>query len=123
MDIVIHTTDDTSESTMYAKYTYGSLTVGVSLNDWEHTDASSDQETTSFGISYTVTDEISVSYGQDTIDNNTDGADVEVDGITASYTSGGMTVSAKMQSMDDGNFATATNNDLDYWALGFSFAF
>jgi len=34
-----------------------------------------------------------------------------------------MTISAAMQSMDDGNFATGTNNDVDYWALGASFAF
>ena len=48
---------------------------------------------------------------------------MEIEGFSASYTSGGMTVSAAMQSMDDGDFATGANNDIDYWALGFSFAF
>jgi outer membrane protein OmpU len=119
------TVGSTREQTfMGAEYVYGSVTVGVSHNDWEHTTASSDQETTSFGISYTVTDSISVSYGQDTIENNTDTADVEVDGITASYTSGGMTVSAKKIKADnvDGS-STGTNNNNEMFQLSASFAF
>jgi outer membrane protein OmpU len=109
---------------MGAAYVYGPITVGVSHNDWDHTTSSSDQETTSFGISYTLTDSISVSYGQETIDNNTDAADVEVDGITASYTSGGMTVSAKNIKADnvDGS-STSANNNNEMWQLSASFAF
>jgi hypothetical protein len=34
-----------------------------------------------------------------------------------------MTITGKMQSLDNGNFATGTTNDADYWALGASFAF
>jgi len=109
---------------MGAAYVYGPITVGVSHNDWDHTTSSSDQETTSFGISYTLTDSISVSYGQETIDNNTDAADVEVDGISASYTSGGMTVSAKNIKADnvDGS-STSANNNNEMWQLSASFAF
>jgi outer membrane protein OmpU len=119
------TVGTTQEQTfMGASYVYGSLTVGVSHNDWEHTTASSDQETTSFGISYTLTDSMSVTYGQDTIDNNTDTADVEVTGITASYTSGGMTVAAKNVKADnvDGS-STGVNNNNEMWQLSASFAF
>ena len=99
----------------------------VSYSDMENAVSANanalDRESTSYALSYTVSDELSLTYGSETHDQGSTSVDMEVEGFSASYTSGGMTVSAAMQSMDDGNFATATNNDLDYWALGFSFAF
>ena len=94
------------------------------MNEYDHTTAANDQEITSFGLSYTVSDAISVSYGVETIENNLDTADVEVDGVTASYTSGGMTVSAKAIGADnvDGS-STGVNNNNEMWKLSASFAF
>ena len=109
---------------MKASYVYGSITASISSSEYDHTTAANDQEVKSFGLSYTVTDDISVSYGQDKIENNTDTADIEVDGITASYTSGGMTVSAKRVNADnvDGS-STGVNNDRSMFKLAASFAF
>jgi outer membrane protein OmpU len=106
------------------EYAYGPVTVGYSHNDYDHTTAARDQETASFGISYTLSDELSITYGQEDIDNNTDTADVEVSGITAAYTSGGMTVSAKAIDGDnvDGS-STGVNNNNEMWQLSASFAF
>ena len=115
---------DADYTTMKASYAYGSITAAISASEYDHTTAANDQEVKSFGLTYTVTDDISITYGQDKIENNTDTADVEVDGITASYTSGGMTVTAKSISADnvDGS-STGVNNDNSMFKLAASFAF
>ena len=111
-------------TTMKASYAYGSITAAISSSEYDHTTAANDQEVKSWGLTYTVTDDISVTYGVDTIENNTDTADVEVDGISASYTSGGMTVTAKKIGGDnvDGS-STGVNNTNEMFKLSASFAF
>ena len=112
------------QTVMKASYAYGPVTVGYSSNEIDLGTATTDKETTSWGVSYTVSESISVSYGQETIDlNNANGVDAEFEGITASYTSGGMTVSLTSQEATNINNLVGTNNDYDYWALGLSFAF
>jgi len=115
---------DIEQTVMSASYAFGPVTVGYSNNDYDHTTAANDQETTSYSIAYTVSDSISVSYGMTDIDNNGDTAEVEVTGVTASYTSGGMTISGTSVAADnvDGS-ATGTNNDNEFWKLAASFAF
>ena len=104
-------------------YVYGPVTATYSNSE---TDIESDTlsgETDSYALSYTISDELSVTYGSETHDQGDSSVDMEVEGVSVSYTSGGMTISGKMQSLDNGNFATGTTNDADYWALGASFAF
>jgi outer membrane protein OmpU len=119
------TIDKTADHTVMAlSYAYGSITASVSSSEYEHTDTTSDQDVTSWGLSYTVSDSISVSYGQDTIDNTGSTADIEVSGVVASYTSGGMTVSAKQISANNVDASsTGLNNDNETWQLSASFAF
>ena len=52
---------DADYTTMKASYVYGSITASVSASEYDHTTAANDQEVKSFGLSYTVTDDISVS--------------------------------------------------------------
>ena len=113
------------QTVMKASYAYGPVTVGYSSNEIDLGDATTDKETTSWGVSYTVSESISVSYGQETIDVNTSSSsvDAEYEGITASYTSGGMTVSLTSQEATNIDNTVDTDNDYDYWALGVSFAF
>jgi len=115
---------DIEQTVMSASYAIGPVTVGYSNNDYDHTLAANDQETESFSVAYTVSDSISVSYGMTDIDNSGDTAEVEVTGVTASYTSGGMTISGTSVAADnvDGS-ATGTNNDNEFWKLAASFAF
>jgi len=116
---------DGDQTVMKASYAYGPVTVGYSANEIDLGLATSDKETTSWGVSYTVSESISVSYGQETIDVNTSSSsvDAEYEGITASYTSGGMTVSLTSQEATNIDNTVDTDNDYDYWALGVSFAF
>jgi outer membrane protein OmpU len=113
-------------TTMSVEYVFEAMpiTVGISSSEYDHTTATNDQEVKSWGVTYTVTEDISISYGQEKIENNLDTADVETDGVTASYTSGGMTVTAKSIGADnvDGS-STGVNNNNEYWKLAASFAF
>jgi outer membrane protein OmpU len=110
-------------TTMKASYAIGSFTVAYSNNDYQSAVANKDQETTSYKVSYTVSDAISVTYGTDTIDIEGDNDDAEYERLTASYTSGGMTVTATQASSTDALHGTTDLEDRDYWSLGLSFAF
>ena len=115
---------DREQTIMKASYAYGPITVGYSNNDYDHTTAANDQETKSFNVAYTLTDSISIAYGEETIENNTDTSDVEVEGITATYTAGGMTLTAtSIEATNVDGSSTAVNNDNEYWKLAASFAF
>ena len=55
-------TNDTTDATaMKASYAYGPVTVAYSNYEYDAANTSADNETTSFKISYTVSDEISIS--------------------------------------------------------------
>jgi outer membrane protein OmpU len=113
------------QTVMKASYAYGPVTVGYSSNEIDLGTATSDKETTSWGVSYTVSEAISVSYGQETIEVNTSAAsvDAEYEGISVAYTSGGMTISVANQEATNTNNVVGTDNDFDYWSLGLAFAF
>jgi outer membrane protein OmpU len=96
----------------------------VSDNDMDNTSSALDQETKSHGISYTVTDAISVSYGEEKISRDGKSSDIEVEGMTGSYTSGGMTValsSIEASNVDHSN--SGVDNDNEFWKVSLSFAF
>ena len=125
-DIESGTASTSGDNTAYkASYAYGPVTVSYSDMEASVSAAANalDGTSTSYALSYTVSDELSVTYGSETHDQGDSSVDMEVEGVSVSYTSGGMTISRKMQSLDNGNFATGTTNDADYWALGASFAF
>ena len=119
-----NTTTENGDSTVLSlSYAYGPVTVAYSDMAYDIGTASSDVDTTAMKVSYTVTDELSVSYAQETIDRDGTTTDAEYEGITAAYTTGGMTISAGMYEADSANFTTATNEDYEKWTLGASFAF
>ena len=49
--------------------------------------------------------------------------DAKYSKATVSYTAGGMTLSANMQEMENGDYSTAASADEDYVGLSVSFAF
>ena len=105
-----------------ASYAYGPVTVSATNSDYDIAGTASDQETSSYAISYTVSDAISISYGQEEI-SKTGAVDAEFEGISASYTAGGMTVSAGMQEATNMANATGAAGTMDYWSLSLAFAF
>ena len=106
------------EQAMYAKYSYGSLTVGYQMSE---TDGSStDLEFTALGATYAITDDITIGYNQATIEKEGSANDQESTGLSASFTSGGMTIAGGMNSTD--NNANGTT-DVEGYEFNISFAF
>ena len=125
-DVNDHTSTGAGDnSVIKATYAYGPVTVGFSEmeHDENNTSGAGDITMTSYNISYTVSDDISVSYGTEESNKGSATTDLEVSGITASYTSGGMTLSLTMQELENGNWGTGSEEDMDFYALGASFAF
>jgi len=116
-------TTEADSTTMKASYAMGSFTAAYSVNDYSTAVANKDQETTSWKVSYTVSDAISIGYGQEVIDLENDAQDAEYDGFNASYTAGGMTLTANMQEATDALHGVTAAEDSEYWSLGLSFAF
>ena len=109
---------------MKVSYVYGSFTGTVSRSDYDVGTTTSDQETDSYAVSYSVTDELSITYGSETHESGTSGdQDAEITGISFSYTSGGMTLSGSMKDGENLSYTTATVEDREQWTLGASFAF
>jgi outer membrane protein OmpU len=114
---------DKDQTIMKASYAYGPVTVAVSNNDYNHTTSTSDQEVKSYSLAYTVTDAISVTYGVETIEKSGKSNDIDVEGVTASYTSGGMTVGLTSIEAENVDHATGADNDNEFWKVSLSFAF
>jgi len=108
-------------STMKASYAMGPITVAASNTEVDGSGNTNDREVTSYKIAYTVSENLSISYGTETFDKSTSSVDEEVEAISASYTSGGVTLSAtQYEAKGAGNVAAAKT---DKWSLGASFAF
>ena len=127
-DIESGTATTTGEQTaMKASYAYGPVTVAYSNSEYDVGTAAneaSEQEVSSYSVSYTVSDSLSVTYGTETITSGLAGSiDAEYEGLSAAYTAGGMTITAKRQEGDNISHVTSTNDNYDYWSLGLSFAF
>jgi outer membrane protein OmpU len=103
------------------KYVMGSFIVGYQANEIDSSAASSDKDFTAYGVSYAVSDDLSVSYNISEVDFEGGSNNQEATGISLSYTSGGVTMSASHHQVDNvGGTATADNTGYE---VNFSFAF
>ena len=118
-------TTNTDTTSIKASYAYGPVTIAYSDHESDSNTATSDQEATSFKLSYTISDALSVSYAEEEIDSNgsSETSDAEYSKIVASYTSGGMTISANYQEADNTSYTTAASEDYEYAGVSLSFAF
>jgi outer membrane protein OmpU len=122
---VVGTNDDTSgdNTVMKVSYAYGPVTATWSNLEHDEGAVANDMESSSWAVSYTITDELSVKYGTETHDKGDNTVDSEIDGVSFAYTSGGMTISGSMtdgKNLDNSNTVGA---DVEKWTLGASFAF
>ena len=111
------------DSTMYVKYAVGSVTAAYQTSESDAPTATDTDESTIWGISYAVTDSFSIAYNQTEIDLGSSTSDQESDGISASYTMGGITIAGAMNSTDNIAGSTATTADKDAYEMSISFAF
>jgi outer membrane protein OmpU len=79
---------------MKVSYVMGSFTGTISNLEHSTGTVASNSEASSYAVSYSVTDELSITYGSETFEPGTSGSqDADISGISFAYTSGGMTLS------------------------------
>jgi outer membrane protein OmpU len=105
-----------------AVYAMGPITVGYQTNESDSGTAAADEDFTAMGISYAVSDDLSVSYGMSTLDyESTTKEDQDSSAISVSFTAGGVAISASHQTTD--NTAGTSTADNKGYEVNFSFAF
>ena len=110
------------DSTMYVKYAFGPVTVGYQESESDAASATNSDESSTFGISYQVSDEFSVSYNTHEYNDGAWTSDEEYTGISASYTMGGITIGGHMNEVENrGGDSTAA--DVEGYELNVGFAF
>ena len=112
-------TDD--HQTIYATYVYGPMTFGYQMSNIDTAGTTADDEMTRWGVLYAVNDEMSISYQSHENDDSKLAVDEEAHGISASYTSGGMTFKVHRNTADD--VGNVVSNESEHTEVGVTFAF
>jgi outer membrane protein OmpU len=116
-------TSNTDNDTMYVKYAYGSVTVGYQSSEIDATTTTDTDEWDAFGITYAVSDDISIGYAESTYNAGSSTTDQENSNLSISYTSGGMTLAAGFaEELNRGGLTTAIN-DVKGYDISLAFAF
>ena len=107
---------------MYVTYTMDAFSVGFQSSESDSTTASADKDFTAIGVSYAVSDDMSVSLNTSEIDyENSSLSSQEATGISVSYVMGGMTIKANHNTVD--NIAGTATNDKSGYAMSVAFAY
>ena len=126
-DVVGADADSSGTNTqMDISYAYGPVTASYSNGDHDEglSTGANDIEIESFAVTYTVSDELSITYGQEeSTKGSTGNQAAELSAISFAYTAGGMTLSGKMTEGENLDYSTTSAADMDAWTLGASFAF
>ena len=112
------TIDDTI---FYATYSTGGLTVGAVKSEEDGPTAATSLDFQAVGITYAITDDFSVGYNVSTSDLGSATVDQEATGISASYTSGGVSIGGMINDIDNVRFDDA--DDTEGYEFNISFAF
>jgi outer membrane protein OmpU len=119
-------TTENDLQTWAVTYAYGPVTVGYQESELDKSGVATDDESESMSIAYSVTEDLTISYGEREYDldvsQDTNTTKTQKDsGFAVSYTMGGVSIVAQKNSHD--NVAGAVAADYDSYALGVSFAF
>ena len=106
---------------MWVTYATGPITVGYQQSDADGATATQDDDSTEFGISYAVTEDFSVSYGEHELDLGSSTSEQESEGFSAAYTMGGTAIKASFN--ETTNVAGVAASDKDSYEIALVFAF
>jgi outer membrane protein OmpU len=112
--------DQIDLSVLGITYAMGPVTVGYQSNESDR-GTGVDEDFTAYGISYAVSDDVSVSYGASSLDYGDTQEDQESSAVSISFTAGGVAMSASHQTTD--NVAGTDASDNTSYEINFSFAF
>jgi len=107
-------------SVFSVNYAMGPITVGFQSNESD-AGTGTDEDFSAYGISYAVSDDLSISYGVSSLDYSSSLEDQDSSAVSVSFTAGGVGISASHQTTD--NVAGATASDNSSYEVNFSFAF
>ena len=116
-------TGNTDNDTMYVKYAYGPVTVGYQKSEIDANTATDTDEWDAYGITYAVSDSISVGYAESTYDAGDSTTDQENSNLSVSYTAGGMTLAAGFAEEKNRGGLTTAVNDVKGYDISLAFAF
>ena len=80
---------DNDVTTMFATYSMGPVSVGYQVTEID-AETATDVDADHYGISFAINENLSVSYGENTVDFEASTSDEESTGFSASYTAGSM---------------------------------
>jgi outer membrane protein OmpU len=99
-------------TTMYATYAMGPVKVGIQKTDIDANAANSDIEADHYGISFAINENLSVSYGEHTVDFDSSTTDEESKGFSASYSAGSMSFVLVNNQKDNAEGAAAVDQEM-----------
>jgi len=107
---------------VYATYAIDAFTIGAQASEGDSETANADVDFSAYGVSYAVSEDLSVSLNMSTIDfENTTLSDQDATGLSLSYTMGSMTLSAAHNTVD--NIGGTNDADRSGYDLSLAFAF
>ena len=112
--------EGTDVTTMKASFAFGPISAAMSINDYAAPTGTASEEQSSQKVSYSITDDLSVSYGAETHETTSQSYDEEFSQVSVSYTTGGLTVSASQTEAEN---MGASGTEQSLWNVGLSFAF
>ena len=108
---------------MYAKYAYGPVTIGYQESSQDANGSTDDDGFTAMGVTYAVSDSLSIGYTTSEYDDDDNTTDEESTSINFSYTMGSMTLAGASVTVDNQGADASAINDTSGYALDLSFAF
>ncbi len=109
---------------MYVKYAVGGFTLGYQESESDHDTVSSSLDSSAYGITYAVNDDLSIGYSYHKTEFDSGAAnstDQESTGVSASYTMGGMTLAGAINDVD--SMDGVATGDYEGYEFNLSFAF
>jgi len=111
-------TTDNDFDTLGVTYSIGAATVGFQMTDVDPA-TGNDEDNTQYGISFAVNDDLSISYGESTVEVS-GSVDQDIKGFSIGYSMGGLTLQAHVNEGDNiGN----TANNYEHTEISLSMAF
>ncbi len=124
--------DDTASTTidhetLFVKYAVGGFTFGYQTHEASGSTADKNDESTTWGVSYAVNENMTIAYGERDYNDDTSSDSTTVEqndsGFSASYTMGGMTIAGHMNTSDNVAGSTNASADKESYEFALTFAF
>ena len=117
-------TNETDYSVVYATYAMGPITIGAQMNDQDQTTTAVDEEMTMVGLSYAVSEDMTISYGYSELDYEAAAKpNQEASAVGISYTMGSIGFVGSYHDIENASGGTTDTANYKEYEIGLTFAF